>query len=142
MLTFIPTIHSEWNIIVPQRLTLLSFTTVPFNLYDHLILVEVTINGSKPVSMILDYCASYTSITPELAERLELNSTNGSLSVLKEVKIGDGATGRNIQAVVTDLGSITYKQRGLDIEGIIGTSFLFQHKITVDYTRQRIYFLH
>ena len=47
-----------------------AFVAIPFSVKGHLALVDVTFNEEVTRPMILDYCASHTSISPGLARRL------------------------------------------------------------------------
>ncbi len=115
---------------------------IPFDLQGHLIVVNVSINGSKPLRFFLDYCASMTIISPDALARVGQSFPTGDYSVAGEMKI----VGENeiITHNVTfyarsfsDLGK-SYNFTGID--GILGYSFLASHKITVDYRRELLLF--
>ncbi len=113
--------------------------SIPFETSRHLIIVDVTINDSIAVPMILDYCASYVSVAPELAARLGHDESSGRRLTLDRVDLGNGLMSRQVMALVTDMSSITDAVGREDVLGTIGGSFLYQHKITVDYRGNRIY---
>ncbi len=115
---------------------------IPFDLQGHLIVVNVSINGSKPLRFFLDYCASMTIISPDALAKIGENFPSGEYSVAGEMKI----VGEN--EIIThnvsfysrpfnDLGK-SYNFAGID--GILGYSFLASHKITVDYRRELLLF--
>ncbi|MFQ5452879.1 MAG: aspartyl protease family protein, partial [Candidatus Zixiibacteriota bacterium] len=66
---------------------------IPFKQYRHLILVDVVFNDDITVPMILDYCASYTTISSSLAKRLDIKSSDISKMVsIKKITIGEKIT--------------------------------------------------
>lgn len=113
---------------------IVSFTTI-----RHLILVDVAIDDRKAVPMAVDLCASHTLVTPWLAERLGLPSTDGSHVSIKSLMLDDSIAVSNTEAVVKDLTAIKESSRA-PIEGILGATFLRNFKLTIDYKRQRLHF--
>lgn len=116
-----------------------SYVSIPFTIHGHLIVVEITFNVLTKVSMALDYCASHTAITPELAERLGLDAKLNARVTAPSMQLADGVVTTEVRSVVTDLSSIISPTRSVSIKGILGSTFLVGHKITVDYRRQLIY---
>jgi predicted aspartyl protease len=116
-----------------------SFRTIRFSIHRHLILVEVTFDSGVTAPMILDYCASYTSLSKSLARRLGLDLKEDKWQRVATMSIGDIVTSKNVPLVVTDLAQFKKSLRGVDFEGIVGASFLHEHKLTVDYKGKRIY---
>lgn len=113
--------------------------SIPFESVRHLIIVDVTINDSIEVPMILDYCASYMSVTPELAERLGHDTDKGERLRIDRVDLGRRLSSVDVRAVVSDITKITEGVQDRSIQGVIGGTFLYSHEITVDYRGERIY---
>ncbi len=113
---------------------------VPFRLAKHLIIVDVTIDGKTRAPMLLDYCASHTTLTPDLAKRLGLPDETGSRVVVDELALGSEISSSSVHATVADLGQIRKMSGRSDLAGILGGSFLYRYKITVDYKRHKVYF--
>ena len=112
--------------------------SVPFTQVNHLIMVEVTFNDSITVPMALDYCATHVFVSPELASRLGVNAGDPKATVGK-VSLGGVINSESVYASVRDLGNLKQRLKGVEIEGLIGASFLYRHKITIDYRRNLIY---
>jgi hypothetical protein len=123
----------------PRFLSGREFETVPFRQFRHLIIVDATINNRLTKPMILDYCASYTTVSRQLAAELELTPNANGLVTLSSVSLGDAVVENQVPAVAQDIDQYRQTFPGADFEGIIGTSFLWRHKITVDYKRRHIY---
>ncbi|TET93910.1 MAG: hypothetical protein E3J26_05475 [Candidatus Zixiibacteriota bacterium] len=116
-----------------------SYRTIRFSTHRHLILVDVTLDDSVTVPMILDYCASYTSLSKSLARRLGLNLKEDKRQRVATMSVGDIVTSKNVPVVVTDLSRFKKSLRGAEFEGIVGASFLYRYKFTIDYKGKRIY---
>ncbi len=114
--------------------------TVPFRLAKHLIVVDVSINDMTTVPMILDYCASHTTITPTLARRTGFSDEVGGRIKVGEMSLGSSVSSESVHGVVADLSQIQKLAGRSDLGGILGGSFLHRHKITVDYKRRKVYF--
>jgi len=112
--------------------------SVPFEIAHHLILVDVTIDDSVTVPMALDYCASWVFISPTLAERLGHDPAAEQVQ-LGTVSLGETITSSDVAAGISDLSPLHARLRGVEFEGLIGGTFLYRHKITIDYRRNRIY---
>ena len=115
------------------------YVSVPFRTKRHFILVEATFDDSVTADMILDYCASYTVITPELAARLGAATTVGKRSTIKSIRLDDKVSSGRVVVTVRDLQNLRQSARGIEFEGILGASFLYRHKITIDYKRKKIH---
>lgn len=109
---------------------------VPFKFKRHFILVDVTLNDSITVPMILDYCASQVFISSRLADRLGFNSKRENIS---KVSLDEKVITKDVNTVIIDYTKLKKGIKGIEFEGILGASFLYRHKITVDYKRKRIY---
>jgi len=123
----------------PKFLRDTSLPTFDFTMYRHLIIAEVTINDTVNVPMVLDYCASYTSLSQQLAKRLKLDVEKDNQPVLPLMELGGVVRSSNVPVVVTDLTQFKKSLRGKTFEGIIGASFLYRHKLTIDYKQKKIY---
>jgi predicted aspartyl protease len=111
------------------------YEEVPFDLVKHFVMVDVIINGTIPARMMLDYCASYTVITPAFATRL---GTDGEYAKLESIALGSSETPQ-VRVVIADHSNILKGSPDLEIDGILGATFLYPHVITVDYRRAKIY---
>ncbi len=115
---------------------------VPFTLQGHLIVVNVTVDGSQPLRFFLDYCASMTIITPEALARIGKQAANGEYQTAAEMKIvgvEESATA-NVTFYSQSLNELGQSSNFADIDGILGYTFLASHKITVDYRREVLLF--
>jgi predicted aspartyl protease len=110
-----------------------------FDLQGHLILLNVTIDDSLTVPMALDYCASHTIVSEELAERLGLEGDSGTRGRVDRMAVGNDLVTDRVEVVVGDLSSLGRNLPGRRLQGLLGSSFLYRHKLTVDYRRKRIY---
>ncbi|MDH4156283.1 MAG: retropepsin-like domain-containing protein [candidate division Zixibacteria bacterium] len=115
------------------------YHTVPFTQYRHLVIVMAQFDGQVEAPMILDYCASYTSLSKRLAERLTLTKDERGFNIAGEIRVGEKVVSRDVPVVVTDFSLYRRSTPQAEYEGILGASFLREHKITVDYRTQQIY---
>ena len=116
-----------------------STVRLPFEMQGHLVLLDVTIDDSLEVPMALDYCASHTIVSAELAERLGLAGGFGSRGRIGRLAIGRELVTDSVEVVVEDLTSLGRNLTGRRLQGLLGSSFLYRHKLTLDYRRKRIY---
>jgi predicted aspartyl protease len=123
----------------PSFLRTDSYYSIPFKIYGHFIVVEVTFDEQTTVPMAVDYCASHTVITPELAERLDLSSDLGKIHTIPEMKLTREVVSTDVISAVSDLTSVLKLVPRSRIQGILGATFLHSHRLTVDYRRQMIY---
>jgi predicted aspartyl protease len=129
----------ELRMELPDFLKDTSLPSLDFTTYRHLIIVEVTINDTVNVPMALDYCASYTSLSQQLAKRLQLDTGENNRGTLPSMVLGGVVRSGDVPVVITDLTQFKKSLRGETFEGIIGASFLYRHKLTIDYKQKRIY---
>ncbi len=122
----------------PAFLPKLKKYAIPFKQTRHFIIVDVTLNDSITVPMILDYCASHMFISKKLAKRLGAPESAEQLRV-KNVSIGGKISTANVASVVTDYTEFRKRVRGAKFEGVLGASFFYRHKVTVGYRRNTIY---
>jgi len=116
-----------------------AYRTIRFTMQRHLIQVNVTFNDSVTIPMILDYCASYTSLSRSLAGRLGLDFEKDKKQKVASMSIGGIVISKNVQVIVADLSQFKKSLKGAIFEGILGASFLYQYKLTIDYKSERIY---
>jgi hypothetical protein len=120
------------------------YETITFTIDHHLIIVDVTFPGggedgdSVMVPMALDYCASFVFLTPDLAGRLGIDPDTDRVQ-MHNMTVGGKITTDTVYAGVSDLSNFKQRLFRADFEGLIGASFLYPHKITIDYRRDRIY---
>ena len=114
-----------------------NYKTLPFTQYKHLILVKSKINDLIEANLILDYCASYTSFSENIADQLSINSRKGKV---KEIDIGEGISSGPVTCLVNDFKKLKKALPRADFEGILGYSFLCQYKVTIDYKNKLLYF--
>ncbi len=123
---------------VPDFLRGRRYTEIPFTQYKNFILVDVVLNDELTVPMMLDYCASYTTITPKIADLLEIPILDNRRAIIPSVNI-EGVESQNVWAFVSDLKEFKKSTPRAKFEGIIGGSFLHKYNITVDYLSKKIY---
>lgn len=115
------------------------YETFDFKRIGHFIIVQVRINGQDAVPMAVDYCSSPTTLSLELAKSLGLKSDPGQFQKVATMDLGKGVVSRDVDVLVSDLSSLNRSRRGIAFEGILGASFLYRHKITVDYRQNKLY---
>ncbi len=116
------------------------YRSLPFKMVRHLIIVEAVFNDTVSAPMILDYCASYTLVSPKLAGRLGIPKRDGTRVRIDSITLGETISTRGVMISVQDLSGLRVSAGGnSEFEGIIGGSFLNRHKITVDYKRKKIH---
>lgn len=119
-------------------------TSVPFELVDNRIIVNVTVNGVSGFKMILDTGGPGVAVTPEAARRLHLTSRAagsingagaGTLAAaqtrLRSVALGDASIGAQ-PAIVIDLGAIRRAIGFPQLDGVIGTDVFHNGYLRID----------
>lgn len=123
---------------------------IPFEVRYHLIIVDVSINGSQPTSFVFDTGATETMVLPSLARELNLAGQRVGYA-----GIGGGGTAEtarcatfrvgpvevsDLQAMIADVPSITQQlqMEGVRCGGIVGYSFISQFVCTIDYGASEI----
>lgn len=124
----------------PRFLAGREFETVPFRQFNHLIIVEARFSKEIVRPMVLDYCASITTISDQLARELAVSADSRGIGTIQSITLGDGVSSEMVPAAVANIEAYRRNFRGADFEGIIGASFLRSFKVTVDYKRSRVYF--
>jgi clan AA aspartic protease (TIGR02281 family) len=116
--------------------------TVPLEASRGVWIAHVTINGSHTARFLVDTGASVTLVSPRLAATVGLaqhpgapptplqtvtGQTNGPSALLASVRLGT-AEARHVPAVI--------HESGLDVDGILGNSFLGRFVLTLDADRR------
>jgi hypothetical protein len=126
-----------------------SSTKVPFDLYRNGILVQARINNSEPIWLALDTGASINILNQRIFDRLALTSKGN-------INLGGGggtARGQLAENVTISLAGVEVfkqpiasialdglSQEGRDVEGLIGTPFLMNFVVEVDYEQRMLTF--
>ncbi len=110
-----------------------------FEMYRHLILVDAIFEDEIKAPMILDYCASFTSISKSLADKLDIQPSESKYELFKSVKVSDVLLSNNVAFIINDFKRLKRSLPRAEFEGILGSTFLYQHKITIDYKNKLIY---
>lgn len=129
----------ELNSSRPRFLNGNQYEAVPYRSYRHLILVDVTFDKGVTAPMMLDYCASYTAISPILAGRLGLDADKARVHKVKSIRIGDKVITQDVPVAITDLRHLKKSLPRAQFEGILGATFLWPHRITIDYKAKVVY---
>jgi hypothetical protein len=109
---------------------------VPFELVDHVILVQCRINDApKPYSFVLD-TGALTVVDKSLADELQLKQ-RGPQAKIDTLRVGDCAVDRVFVFTNFDLQPMrdTY---GVDMRGIVGSDVLEDFVATIDYGARRL----
>lgn len=114
-----------------------NYKTIPFTQYKHLILVKSKINNLTEAKLILDYCASYTSFSQKIADKLSITKRKGKVN---EISIGEGISLGPVNYLINDFKKLKKALPRSDFEGILGYSFLYKYKVTIDYKNKLLYF--
>lgn len=121
---------------------------VPFRLHGSMIVVELTVDGSVPLSFIFDTAAGGTVISAKTAAKLGI--------VGDEIVSREGATGKaqiarsknhalnvgnlrlgNMTLGIAELGHIE-RRLGMEIDGVIGWTILSRYAVRVNYDAMQV----
>jgi len=102
---------------------------IPFIRNRHLITLNATINDSVEAKMILDTGASYSLISPALAERLNVKDS----SMVNKIKLGGKVTTANVQVLIRDMSGLSASVNDVQFDGVLGTTFLTGRQLIIDY---------
>ena len=119
---------------------------IPFQLNGNRIALDVRVNGSGPLSFVLDTGASATILDTDQAERLglrlegirdanapaDLRRANGVSLSLPGVDLGDQAI------LVRDLDSAQLLHSGRHLHGVLGYDFFRQFVVQIDYVAKAL----
>ncbi|HEY2474827.1 MAG TPA: alpha/beta fold hydrolase, partial [Candidatus Cybelea sp.] len=125
-------------------------TTVPFTLFDNRILIQATLNGTGPFTLIVDTGSDQFVVTPSAARRLGL-ATRGAGSVtgagsgssaLSVGRVNSVAIGSlrfdDVRAEVIDLSPIQRAIGFPTLDGVIGYSIMRKLRVGVDMDRAQL----
>jgi hypothetical protein len=128
--------------------------TLPAQLVDSFLVVEVKWDKYGPYHFIIDTGASVTQVTPELAQRyavknalppdmpeVPVRSADGRVTdlaptLLSRIDLGQ-AHFAEVPALVYDCASLTAKL-GIKIDGVLGFPLFRETLLTLDYPRERV----
>lgn len=127
-----------------------SATTVPFTMFDNRMLVQASIDGQGPFSLIVDTGSDELVLTPPVARRLRLTlraagSATGAGSGSTPIfltHVAGFALGSlrvtNVPAAVLDLSPIARAFGFPRLDGVIGYTILQKYRMEVDMDHQRL----
>lgn len=108
---------------------------IPFELKEHLIVIEGKINGSaKSYNFVLD-TGGLTFIDRKVAEELGLK-IRGNMAKMDTLAIGEVSIS-NIFAIM-GFDFTKFEKYGISLSGIIGSNLLERFKVAIDYRNQRV----
>lgn len=120
---------------------------VPFRLaapMKPLVLATVFVNGRGPYTFAVDTGASVTTVSPELASALDLESTGATgmtgaggvmqatIGRVRSLTMG-GAMLEDLAVVTSDFLGPLSTALGTKLDGIVGYNFLRRYRVTIDY---------
>ena len=128
----------ELEINRPRFLSGRTYETVSFRPIKHFIVVDVTFPDNRTRPMLLDYCATHTVISLEIAEQIQIDSKDGGSAFL-DLEIDGTIRSSGVETIVRDMSLFRKSMSRVKIDGILGRTFLADHKITIDYRTSQIY---
>ena len=120
---------------------------VPFRLaapLKPLVLATVFVNGRGPYTFAVDTGASATTVSPELASALDIESggatsmsgaggvMQATMGRVRSLAVG-GATLEDLAIAVSDFLGPLSNVLGTKLDGIVGYNFLRRYRVTIDY---------
>lgn len=122
-------------------------TSVPIRYGHGWPLVDVTINGQGPYTMVLDTGASDILLEESIIEELKLttaslsnmNNAAGVTHLLQHYAIDRLEIGKAVYSDTTVVKTTLFSARGMpDISGIIGITPFTEHYVTLDFPKSRL----
>lgn len=121
---------------------------IPFQLHGSMIVVELSIDGSTPLSFIFDTAAGGTIISAITADLLGIvgdetvsrEGATGTAPIIlseKHVVATDDLRFQNVTLGIADLDHVQ-KRLGIRIDGVIGWEILSQHAVRLNYDTMRL----
>ena len=129
-----------------------SSTTVPFTLFDNRMLVQASLDGSGPYTMIVDTGSDQLVVTPSVAQSLGLptrragfaNGAGSGSAELGLTRVPTVTVGSlrfsDVSAAVLDLGPIQRAIGFPHLDGVIGYNMLRRFRVGVDMDGQQLTF--
>ena len=130
--------YVHYQIRFPDKRKSAVSTIARFELHRHFIIVNASINDSVKTKMILDTGSSYTILTPNLAKRLGL-ANNGHRESLVNVGLDKGHSVKNVVFLIRDIAELS---GDLEIGGILGTTFLQESVLFINWNSKELWFDH
>src|SRR5262249_19311266 len=142
-LTLVPQGHQPTSPLTPASGSGVVHGPIPLHLSkSHHVLVRAVLQGHEPVTLLLDTAASYTLLTPALAQRLGLRPTANAH--VRRLTKADGQS-HNVpfvrchalavgEAVVEQLpvGITDVLPEAPAVDGLLGVDFLARFTVTLD----------
>lgn len=120
------------------------------NRNEPLVMVEAEVNGEGPFKFAVDTGASMTLISPAVARRSGVKSSdiraravgaNGQSEVtfgrLRSLRVGEAQLS-SLKVAIMSMSHINRSAR-THLDGIIGYNFLKRYRVTIDYAGRRLY---
>jgi hypothetical protein len=126
-----------------------SETTVPFQLINNHIYVQASINGSKPLTFIVD-TGGHDILTPETAKKLGVKTQGSQTAGGAGDKVAQSGLARvesiSVGAATLTRQTVTVLQfsnaaEGIDEQGMIGYEFFARFITRIDYGKHQITFI-
>jgi predicted aspartyl protease len=113
---------------------------------DAALIVPVHINGQGPYDLVLDTGATFTCVTPDVAEELGLSEVRGAVGYgagvhgagrvaivrMDSLRVG-AAVAHGMSGCVIDLGAL--ETVGTRVQGLLGLNFLREFDVRLDFGR-------
>lgn len=119
--------------------------SIPFELFGDHVIIQLSVDGSKPLDFIFDSGDGITVIDEDIADELHLvkekvilnqGTVTGSLIKHNKLEIGDYLLEKNIKVYSTDLDHLEISL-GRDFDGIIGYDLMQHHAVRIDYDNMK-----
>ena len=121
---------------------------IPFQLHGSMIVMQLSVDDSTPLSFIFDTAAGGTIVSARTAARLDIvgdetvsrEGATGMATTELSKKHVLGAGDLNFQNVTLGIADLDHIERrlGMMIDGVIGWELLSQYAVRVDYDAMRI----
>jgi hypothetical protein len=122
---------------------------IPFELYHNRVYLPVSVNGSRPYTMILDTGAAVTFVSEEAADEVKLPrkgsaKVNGNGEGVERFPLGKnvafsvgGADLLEKTIVIYNYGDFE-KHEGRKIDGTLGVNFFHKYVVEIDYAGKQL----
>lgn len=121
-------------------------TTIPFELYGDHMMIQVSIDNSKPLDFIFDTGSGLTVLDSDVqadlklsGKKIKMNEPTTSFELIKhnEIEINGFPMEKNIKVYATDLDHLEISL-GRDIDGIVGYDLMRHHTLYLDYENKKM----